>query len=259
MENVKMIFFDIDGTLIPFKKKDISDKLVFALEKLKERGIKICLATGRSPFQLPKFKGISFDVYLNFNGSLTYNKNEDIFKVPLLKDDIYKLLYNAKNINKPFAIATRDYYACNASNSDLEEYFSFGGIKPEIYDDFEKIIETEDIFQAIMPIKNCEYEKAMLGVCNTKIASWWDRAVDLVPKDGGKGKAVDEVLSFYNIKKEECLAFGDGNNDLEMFESVKYGIAMENASCDLKNISYDICKSADDDGIFYYLKEKGLI
>lgn len=66
-------------------------------------------------------------------------------------------------------------------------------------------------------------------------------------------------FSFYNIKKEECLAFGDGNNDLEMFESLKYGIAMENASCDLKNISYDICKSADDDGIFYYLKEKGLI
>ena len=63
MKNIKMIFFDIDGTLIPFKKKDISDKLVFALEKLKERGIKICLATGRSPFQLPKFKGISFDVY----------------------------------------------------------------------------------------------------------------------------------------------------------------------------------------------------
>lgn len=259
MKNIKVIFFDIDGTLIPLDKENISDKSVFALNKLKENGIKICVATGRSPFQLPKFRGISFDIYLNFNGSLIFNEKEDIFKNPLSKKDIYRLIENSKDMDKPLAIATRDFYACNGTNADLKEYFSFGGNQPEIYENFENIIENEDIFQAILPIKNEEYEKAMKNISDTKIAAWWDRAVDLIPKNGGKGRAIEKVLSFYKVKKEECMAFGDGNNDLEMFESVKYGICMENGSDDLKNISYDLCKSVDCDGVYYYLKEKGLI
>ena len=101
MKNIKMIFFDVDGTLIPLDKEDISDKSVFALKKLQENGIKICVATGRSPFQLPKFRGLSFDIYLNFNGSLIFNESEDIFKNPLSKKDIYRLIENSKDMDKP--------------------------------------------------------------------------------------------------------------------------------------------------------------
>ena len=39
-----MVFFDIDGTLVPLDKDDISEKSVFALNKLQENGIKICVA-----------------------------------------------------------------------------------------------------------------------------------------------------------------------------------------------------------------------
>ena len=259
MKKIKMVFFDIDGTLVSLDKDDISEKSAFALKKLKENGIKICVATGRSPTQLPSFCGINFDAYLNFNGSLIFNNKEDIFKNPLSKDDIYTLMKNAKDMDKPMAIATRDIYACNGINTDLEEYFSFGGSQPQIYENFNDIIENEDIFQGILPIRENEYEKAMENISSTKIAAWWDRAVDLIPKNGGKGKGIEEILSYYNIKNDECLAFGDGNNDLEMFEVIKYGISMGNGSDDLKNISYDVCKSVDDDGIYYYLKDKGII
>ena len=81
MKNIKIVFFDIDGTLVPLDKDDISEKSVFALNKLQENGIKICVATGRAPIQLPKFRGINFDVYLNFNGSLVFNEKEDIDKL----------------------------------------------------------------------------------------------------------------------------------------------------------------------------------
>ena len=47
MKDTKIIFFDIDGTLIDMKKKRVSEKVLEALSKLKDRGIKICIATGR--------------------------------------------------------------------------------------------------------------------------------------------------------------------------------------------------------------------
>lgn len=49
MNPIKIIFFDIDGTLIDMQKKQISEITLEMLRRLREKGILICLATGRSP------------------------------------------------------------------------------------------------------------------------------------------------------------------------------------------------------------------
>lgn len=43
MKNIKIVFFDIDGTLVPLDKDDILDKSVFALNKLKKMELKFVL------------------------------------------------------------------------------------------------------------------------------------------------------------------------------------------------------------------------
>lgn len=55
------------------------------------------------------------------------------------------------------------------------------------------------------------------------------------------------------------MAFGDGNNDIEMLRSVGTGVAMANASDDLKAVADEICKDVAEDGIYHYCLEKGLI
>ena len=56
MSKIKIAFFDIDGTLIDPEKKRITDNTKKALLKLKENGVKICIATGRPPEKVPDFK-----------------------------------------------------------------------------------------------------------------------------------------------------------------------------------------------------------
>ena len=48
-----------------------------------------------------------------------------------------------------------------------------------------------------------------------------------------KGIGVNKVLEYYGIDKSQAMAFGDGNNDIEMFEQVGHPIAMGNASDNL--------------------------
>ena len=74
-----------------------------------------------------------------------------------------------------------------------------------------------------------------------------------------KGIGVNKVLEFYGIDKSQAMAFGDGNNDIEMFEQVGHPIAMGNASADLKAISEQICGHVAEDGIYYFCKENNLI
>ena len=60
----------------------------------------------------------------------------------------------------------------------------------------------------------------------------------------------NKILDYYQLTKEEAMAFGDGNNDIEMLEAVGRGVAMKNASLELKSIADDICDDVANDGIY---------
>ena len=72
-------------------------------------------------------------------------------------------------------------------------------------------------------------------------------------------KLLQHILSHYKFSKEKAIAFGDGENDIDMLQSVGKGIAMGNASEKVKAIATDICKSVEDDGIYHYLKDQRII
>lgn len=92
-----------------------------------------------------------------------------------------------------------------------------------------------------------------------KITSWWPRAVDIIPADGSKGVGVQKVLDYFHIKNEQAIAFGDGGNDIEMLQTVGTGVAMGNATDDVKAAADTVCGNVSDDGIYYYCKNHGLL
>lgn len=104
-----------------------------------------------------------------------------------------------------------------------------------------------------------EYPLIMNDVHGARIAAWWDRAVDIIPANGGKGAAIQRVLEYYRLKADEAVAFGDGNNDIEMLQTVGTGIAMANASEDLKEVADEVCGHVARDGVYYYCLEHELI
>ena len=60
MEPVKIIFFDIDGTLLDHATGKISEKTHQVLRQLGEKGILLCIATGRAPTIFPDFGDAKF-------------------------------------------------------------------------------------------------------------------------------------------------------------------------------------------------------
>ena len=248
MERIRIAFFDIDGTLIDFSSKQISAKTIDALVRLRAKGVILCLATGRSPLELPHFPGIDFDVFLTFNGSYCFDAGQVLFSNPIPPDDIRKLIANAAGIHRPVCIATHNRMAANGFDRDLEEYLGIAGSPLEIADDFEDMLQ-EDIYQIMLGCCKREYPLVMEDVRHARIAAWWDRAVDIIPANGGKGAAIQSVLEYYRLKPEEAIAFGDGDNDIDMLQMVGTGIAMENSSESLKAVADEVCGHAAQDGI----------
>lgn len=84
----------------------------------------------------------------------------------------------------------------------------------------------------------------------TEYFSFAGRAVDIIPADGGKGEGIRQILSHYHMDRSAALAFGDGDNDIEMLRAVGHGVAMGNASRQVK---------AAEDGVYHYCLDHGLL
>ena len=240
MKNIKIVFFDIDGTLFKLHTNEMSPKTLETLQRLCANGIKICVATGRSPMGLPVFEGIEFDAYLTYNGSYCYADNTTIFSNSIQKEDVKQILRNAEKMKKAVTVALKSEMSSNGLDKDLEHYMAVENLDLEVSEDFDKKVEDE-VYQVMLACCPEEYDAILENVNHAKIATWWDKAIDIIPANGGKGMGIAAMLKYYGFDKSEALAFGDGNNDIEMLQAVGWGFAMENASEDLKAVASDMC------------------
>lgn len=258
MQQVKIAFFDIDGTLIVTGSKGMSAKTEETLRRLQEKQVKICIATGRPPFAIPKFTDIQFDAYLSFNASLVYSQGKVIFKNPIPKADVLKIAENSQRINHPILVANESRMGANGIEKDLKDYLAFSHQDVEVVDDFDELIQ-QDIYQIMQGGTAAEYPQMLQGVSGARITAWWPRAVDIIPANGGKGLGVAKTLEYFHLRKEEAIAFGDGGNDVDMLEAVGTGVAMGNAEDEVKAKADDVCGRVEDDGIYHYCIDHQLI
>ena len=255
---IKIAFFDIDGTLLKIGSKELTEKTAEALVSLRQKGVLLCMATGRGCCSIPEFQGITFDVLMTFNGSYVRAGEKIIFKSPLDHDDKKQIIRNLRKMNRAAAISNEHFIVTNGTDEDLEQYFKFGNEALRIADDFDELCK-DDIYQIMCSCRKEEYDQILEGTRKTQITAWWDKAADIIPLDCGKGNAVNAVLDYYGFLKEEAIAFGDGKNDIEMLEAVGTGVAMGNASEEVKKRAAAICRPVEEDGVYHYCLEKKLI
>lgn len=259
-KDIKIAFFDVDGTLVDMKKKVITPAMIETLKHLKENGIILCMATGRGPYLVPSFPGIDFDVFLSYNASYCYTKDEVIFSNPIPKEDVKAVVENASEIHRPVFLAGVEGGGANGCDKDLADYFAIAKSKVNVLDnfDFEKLIDKK-VYQMMVGCYKEEYADILRDVDGARITAWWTRAADITPANGNKGVGVRKILDYYHLDKENAIAFGDGTNDIEMLEAVGTGVAMGNATDDVKTVADAICGHVAEDGIYHYCKEQGLI
>ena len=88
---------------------------------------------------------------------------------------------------------------------------------------------------------------------------WTPLLCDVMPLGGGKHIGIQKVLDYYGFTREECMAFGDGENDISMLRYVGLGVAMGNADAEVKAAADYVTTSTDDSGIARALRRFGVI
>ena len=255
---MKIIFFDIDGTLVDPRTGEISALTIHTLTRLQALGVRICISTGRSPSALPDFGPLKFDACCTYNGSLCYTDSKILHSNPIAAEEVAQVLKNAARIGRPAAVATRRRLAANGWDQDLADYYRLAKLELTVAPDFDTACQ-EDVYQILVGCRESDHEVLLRGTHGVKIAVSWDRAVDIIPAASGKGAAIEKTLAHFGLDASQAMAFGDSQNDLEMLKAVGVGVAMGNASPQAKAAADEICGAVSEDGIYHYCAAHGLI
>ncbi len=254
---IKAVFFDIDGTLVPLGKDFIPESTKDAIHKLQEKGIKLFIASGRPRAHLnilcQDFQDIAWDGYVIFNGQYCMDEKMNVFHKGTIDKDSFRTLIPWIMENRiPCMIMEEDY---TYTNIDFKE----AGLNRDMPVDDPMRAMTHDTYQMGAFIPEEMDDEFVSHASGIKSARWTPMFADIIPKDGGKPEGIMRMLKRHGLKQEECMAFGDGGNDISMLEFASIGVAMGNANDSVKFHADYVTSHIEEDGIANALKHFGII
>ena len=257
---IRAVFFDIDGTLLSHQTNCVPASAVRALDALREKGILTFIATGRHISMLQQMKPLQdlhFDGVISLNGQYCYNDDGILYHCPIGTDAIAALLDYLKAHPHPCILVEEDRMYINFHNTLVEN------VQAAIHSEMPEIGDldrgyTHPVYQAILYMSD-EDQKKLPPLPGIRLTSWTLGGADVIPARGGKAAGIAKVLEHYGIDRSETMAFGDGENDVDMFRAVGIPVAMGNACQAAKEAAHHITDKVDDDGIFNALKHFGVL
>ncbi|MEZ7518450.1 Cof-type HAD-IIB family hydrolase [Psychrobacter sp. NPDC078370] len=226
----KIIFFDIDDTLS--RNGIIAEHNKATLEQLADTDIKLVISTGRSKAILPEdilalLDADILDAIICMNGQYSFDKSGRISHYPLTAeqtDKIVRLCQQSDLIHK-FDSAT--HIAWSGENERLRE---FNAVTPNSILDPE-YYKSNTVYQCSVFFNNQQEKMQDIDFAqyDLKLVHWHQIGADILPAEASKARGIKDVCEYYAVDASECMAFGDGMNDLEMFDLVGFAVAMGDA------------------------------
>lgn len=257
---IKLIVSDMDGTLVD-SKGNLPYNLFETLDKLKAKNIKFVIASGRSYHTLKEnFSEKANEIdFISDNGTCVIENGQVTYYNTLSKLDVEEICDVCSTIEDVHLVLCGRKTAHVITNNQALLY------------------EVEKFYKSgfkIADLKNLDDDIYKIGVCDLKGASKNSYPVldqkfssrlrvvlsgelwtDIMNKGVTKGSALKQIQEKLNITPDQTMAFGDFNNDIEMFERAKYSFAMKNASEEVKKHANFIADTNDNNGVIKAINE----
>lgn len=259
-----VVFFDVDGTLIDCAKgiNVPSEKTRDAIKKLKESGYLTILATGRPmSFVTEELLSLGLEGYIASNGSYAEIDGEIIFDYPIENIKLTELLDYFDDNEMDYVLeGQKESYVLDLTREKVVEIIRSANLDEGIITDNwnRKSVRTNkvvvvtdgDVFNKVYELYKDDYAFMMHP---------GGKSFEMYIGKYTKGYGIEQLIKKLGINQEDTYAFGDGENDIEMFQFVKHGIAMGGHHERLKEHAYDFTENVENEGIYEGLKKLKLV
>ncbi len=243
MIDIKILAFDMDGTLLNSEKM-VSRGTSLELERLSENGVQIVLSSGRLHKSIEAYAHIlPFKTSIvATNGSVDYKMNFHFYGV----NEFYRLK-GTTSLNT--------YSRVPKNIKDTIDIIEYNNIK-----EIKESCENNSYFKVLLVEEDKKYieevRQELSKIDKIKISSSWTNNIEIVPEGVNKARSLKYLCKNLGLDLNNLMSFGDNNNDIEMIEESKVGVAMSNATNELKQKADFITDYDNDhDGIMKFLKQ----
>ncbi len=267
---IRLIVADMDDTLL---RSDgaISGRTLDALNRAKQRGARVCLASGRmTEAMLFAAQAVQVNApILSYNGGATYDvESGRVLRQTMIPAETarelcamaegYGLHVQGYDASGYFFAEDNEQSRAYEKGTGVAGHAVHGALSEKIHTDQFKILIIADAGRVaeLLPLFCARFD-GRVNCVNSKAYY-----IECIAPGIDKGAAVKALARDLGVAQGEILAFGDGQNDLEMLNYAGLGYAMGNASDAVKARAPRVCASNDEDGmaqIIEQLLEEGAI
>ncbi|MBM4764351.1 Cof-type HAD-IIB family hydrolase [Bacillus sp. B15-48] len=254
----KIVFFDIDGTLLN-QEKNLPVSTKEAIFELKKRGIYVAIATGRAPFMFEELREeLEIESFVSFNGQYVVYENEVIYQQALNQLELEKLAKQSEINGHPLVFMNEKTMKASVPHHNyIEECLAGLGFPHPVEE--REFFRGKRILQTLIFCEEQEEKFYSQQYQDFKFIRWHQFSADILPGAGSKAIGIQKLIERLGFKLDDVYAFGDGLNDIEMIQTVGTGVAMGNAVDSLKKYADHVTADVSNEGIWKGLKTLDLI
>ena len=253
---LKLIASDIDGTLLQNGKRELSLQAVEQIKQLKEMGILFAAASGRQyDNQKRVFAPLKDRIsFIAENGSICMHQGKVISRATINDDLAARILKEIKKQDH-FEIVVSREDTCFIENNVPEFVNHIVNVMhntTQIVDDITKV-DGPILKIAICNMSDSthivdKYLKRLQDLFGSeiKVVTSGNIWIDFIAPGSNKGTALQNLMDLFQVKPEECVAFGDQYNDIEMLQLAGTSYAMSNAAPGISYYSTYVTDSVED-------------
>lgn len=256
MNKIKLIVSDIDGTILN-EKCECSARVRSALDRAKDTGVKIVLATGRMFMAAdPVREDLGLDTpVICYQGAMVRQGDNILYQNAVNHSLAREIIEISRQKGFHLNLYNNDKLIVEDDNKQYMKDYTQGRFTTynvvKNFDDVELgdvskllcITYNEDEIISLQKELSKQFEGKLAIVRSHKYY------LEFTDIKATKGNAMNFLKELWNIKTEEVFASGDQDNDYDLLKNAGVKIAMGNASEKLKTIADYICPAIHNDGL----------
>ncbi len=248
---VKLIASDLDGTLLKNGAQELNTTVFQQILALRENGIYFVAASGRQYENLRRlFAPVKDDIsYIAENGSLCIHKGNILARGRIPKELGSRIVDIIHSIPGCDCIISgeRVCYTDSINGAFIDHMVNVVG------NDMKTVSHISEIPEPFLKISVCNFNGTQeclsyLQECfskEIKIVTSGNVWVDFIAPNANKGSALQVLLDHLNISPQDCIAFGDQYNDVEMLQTAGTSYAMSSGAPGIYRYSTHVTSSVE--------------
>ncbi len=249
---IKLIASDLDGTILKNGAQELPGGFCELVRRLKEKGIQFAAASGRQYYNLRLlFAPVKDDIhYIAENGSLCVCRDQVISK-GLIERELGLRIFKAIRERGGCHCLLSCESACYTDSTDPA---FIRHIREVLRYDMKTVDRLEDVTEPFLKIAVCDFTGAdnieayfqKMFESEIKAVTSGMIWIDFIAPNANKGTGLAGLAAHLGIKPEECMAFGDQYNDVEMLQFAGRSYAMSDGAPGVAEYATDVTDSVED-------------